>query len=174
MDFEFNMVTVAFFVFSFVALAGAYAVVTSKNLFRGTIWLMVSLFGVAGLYLTLSAPFLAAVQILVYIGAIAILFTFAVMLTRSLTNLRDLYVRPVASLVGSVLLFVLIVAGVILPLFAANPQPPVSDEVIRTVDLGVALVSGNGFVIPFEVASLLLTAAMIGAIVIARDTDELA
>jgi NADH:ubiquinone oxidoreductase subunit 6 (subunit J) len=174
MDFEFNMVTVAFFVFSFITLAGGYAVVTAKNLFRGTIWLMTSLFGVSGLYLTLSAPFLAAVQILVYIGAIAILFTFAVMLTRSLTNLRDLYVRPQISLVGSVLLFVLIVAGVILPLFAANPQPPASDEVIRTVDLGVALASGNGFVIPFEVASLLLTAAMIGAIVIARDIDDLA
>jgi NADH-quinone oxidoreductase subunit J len=174
MDFEFNMVTVAFFVFSFITLAGAYAVVTAKNLFRGTIWLMMSLFGVSGLYLTLSAPFLAAVQILVYIGAIAILFTFAVMLTRSLTNLRDLYVRPQISLVGSVLLFVLIVVGVILPLFAANPQPPASDEVIRTVDLGIALASGNGFVIPFEVASLLLTAAMIGAIVIARDTDDLA
>lgn len=172
MGFELNLLTIAFFVFSFITLAGAYAVVANKNLFRGTIWLMVSLFGVAGLFLTLSAPFLAAVQILVYIGAIAILFTFAVMLTRSLTNQRERYVRPVASIIGAVLLFVLIVAGVILPLFALNPQPPVSDEVIRTVDFGKALVSGNGFVIPFEVASLLLTAAMIGAIVIARDTDE--
>lgn len=173
MGFELNLVTIAFFVFSFITLAGAYAVVTNKNLFRGTIWLMVSLFGVAGLFLTLSAPFLAAVQILVYIGAIAILFTFAVMLTRSLTNLRDRYIRPTASIIGSVLLFILLIVGVILPIFAGNPQPPVSDEVIRTVDFGKALVSGSGFVIPFEVASLLLTAAMIGAIVIARDTDEL-
>ncbi len=170
--FEFNIVTVAFLVFSFITLAGGYAVVTNKNLFRGTIWLMVSLFGVAGLFLTLSAPFLAAVQILVYIGAIAILFTFAVMLTRSLTNLRERYVRAPLSIIGSVLLFVMIVVGVIIPVFAANPRPPVSDEVIRTVDFGKALVSGNGFVIPFEVSSLLLTAAMIGAIVIARDTDD--
>ena len=51
-------------------------VVTTRNLFQGTIWLMLSLFGVAGYFILLSAPFLAAVQILVYIGAIAILITF--------------------------------------------------------------------------------------------------
>jgi NADH-quinone oxidoreductase subunit J len=169
---EFNGVTIAFFVFSFITLAGAYAVVTNKNLFRGTVWLMVSLFGGAGLFLTLSAPFLAAVQILVYIGAIAILFTFAVMLTRSLTNVKERYYRPIPVAAASVLLFVLIIVGVISPIWMSNPQTPVSDEVIRTVDFGLALVSGYGFVIPFEVASLLLTAAMIGAIVIARDSDE--
>jgi NADH-quinone oxidoreductase subunit J len=169
---EFNVVTVAFFVFSFISLAGAYGVVTNKNLFRGTIWLMVSLFGGAGLFLTLSAPFLAAVQILVYIGAIAILFTFAVMLTRGLTNLRERYFRAIPNLIVSVVLFFLLVAFVIYPLWGVNPQPPVSDQVATTLDLGKAFVSGNGFVIPFEVASLLLTAAMIGAIVIARDTDE--
>jgi NADH-quinone oxidoreductase subunit J len=172
MTIEFNFVTIAFFVFSAITLLGGYGVVTNKNLFRGTIWLMVSLFGVAGLFLTLSAPFLAAVQILVYIGAIAILFTFAVMLTRSLSNLRERYFRPAYSLIGAIVLFVMLVVGVILPIWGVNPQPPVSDDVIRTVDFGKALVSGNGFVIPFEVASLLLTAAMIGAIVIARDSDD--
>ena len=171
---EFNFVTVAFFVFSLITLGGGVGVVTNQNLFRGTIWLMVSLFGVAGLFVTLSAPFLAAVQILVYIGAIAILFTFAVMLTRSLTNLRERYYRVWANALGAGALFVLLMLGVIAPVWVANPDlaMPVSDEVIRTIDFGVALASGEGFVLPFEVASLLLTAAMIGAIVIARDADE--
>lgn len=171
---EFNFVTVAFFVFSLITLGGGVGVVTNQNLFRGTIWLMVSLFGVAGLFVTLSAPFLAAVQILVYIGAIAILFTFAVMLTRSLTNLRERYYRVWANALGAGALFVLLMLGVIAPVWVANPDLalPVSDEVIRTIDFGVALASGEGFVLPFEVASLLLTAAMIGAIVIARDADE--
>lgn len=171
---ELNFVTVAFFVFSLITLGGGWGVVTNQNLFRGTIWLMVSLFGVAGLFLTLSAPFLAAVQILVYIGAIAILFTFAVMLTRSLTNLRERYYRTWANVLGAGALFVLLVVGVIAPVWIANPDLalPVSDQVVRTVDFGVALASGEGFVLPFEVASLLLTAAMIGAIVIARDADE--
>lgn len=171
---EFNFYTIAFAVFSILTLGGGLAVVMNRNLFRGAIWLMVSLFGVAGLFVLLSAPFLAAVQILVYIGAIAILFTFAVMLTRSLTQLRDRYIRVGWNIVSAVLLFGLLVVGVIWPVWGANEalHMPVSDQVARTVDLGVALVSGQGFVVPFEVASLLLTAAMIGAIVIARDADD--
>lgn len=171
---EFNFITIAFIVFTFLTLGGAIGVVTNKNLFRGTIWLMVSLFGIAGYYVLLSAPFLAAVQILVYIGAIAILFTFAVMLTRSLTRLTVRYNRVWSSLATAVILFVLLVIGVIAPVWGTNEAlfMPVSDQTVQTVDLGMALVSGNGFVLPFEVASLLLTAAMIGAIVIARDADE--
>jgi NADH-quinone oxidoreductase subunit J len=114
------------------------------------------------------------VQILVYIGAIAILFTFAVMLTRSLTQVRERFTRIWANLVVAVLLFVLLIVGIIWPVWGANPDlaQPVSDVVASTTDLGVALVDRNGFVLPFEVASLLLTAAMIGAIVIAREADD--
>lgn len=171
---EFNFITIGFIVFSLITLGGGFGVVTSRNLFRGTVWLMISLFGMSGLYVILSAPFIAAVQVLVYIGAIAILFTFAVMLTRSLTNLRVRYTRLWANLVAAIVLFVLLIVGVIAPIWVNNPDlhMPVSDEVATTTDLGLALVSGNGFVIPFEVVSLLLTAAMIGAIVIARESDE--
>jgi NADH-quinone oxidoreductase subunit J len=134
---------------------------------------MVSFFGVSGFFALLSAPFLAAVQILVYIGAIAILFTFAVMLTRSLTNLRIRYNRPVLNAVATGILFAFLVIGVVWPVWGANQalHMPVSDIVANTTDLGLALVDGNGFVLPFEVASLLLTAAMIGAVVIARDDE---
>lgn len=171
---EFNFITIAFIIFSLLALGGGVGVVTNRNLFRGALALMVSLFGVAGLFILLSAPFLAAVQILVYIGAIAILFTFAVMLTRSLTQLRERYYRLWPSAIVSALLFTVLVVGVIWPVWGSNPdlQMPASDLVASTTDLGVALVSGTGFVLPFEVASLLLTAAMIGAIVIARDADD--
>lgn len=164
----------AFVVFSLIALGGGVGVVTTRNLFRGTIWLMVSLFGVAGLFILLEAPFLAAVQVLVYIGAIAILFTFAVMLTRSLTQLTDRYYRVWFNLAGAILLFVFLMVGVILPTwYNWTPDPKIMTAAVKsTTDLGVALVDKNGLVIPFEVASLLLTAAMIGAIVIARETDE--
>ncbi|MCU0511619.1 MAG: NADH-quinone oxidoreductase subunit J [Anaerolineae bacterium] len=171
---EFNAITLAFIVFSLVTLGGGIGVVTCINLFRGTIWLMVSLFGMAGLFILLSAPFLAAVQVLVYIGAIAILFTFAVMLTRSITHLPVRFTRLWANAFAAGAFFVLLVAGVIYPVWVVNDAVhfPVSDVTRTTADLGVALVSGNGFVLPFEVASLLLTAAMIGAIVIARDVDD--
>ena len=72
-------------------------------------------------------------------------------------------------------LFVLLMVGVILPVWGINGSQvgkPISDVVATTVDLGIALVDQNQYVLPFEVASLLLTAAMIGAIVIARDDRE--
>lgn len=161
----------AFGIFSTITIGGALAVVLNRNLFRGTVWLMVSLFGVAGLFVLLSAPFLAAVQILVYIGAIAILFTFAVMLTRSLTQLNVRFWRLWPNFFSAVLLFVVLFVTVILPVFVGLEVDPaiVNADVADTTDLGIALVDRNGFVLPFEVASLLLTAAMIGAIVIARE-----
>jgi NADH:ubiquinone oxidoreductase subunit 6 (subunit J) len=175
---QFNVhffLSTGFVVFSLITLGGAYLVVTTHNLFRATIWLMLSLFGIAGLFVLLEAPFLAAVQVLVYIGAIAILFTFAVMLTRSLTQLKDRYNRPYANLVAAILLFVFLMLGVIWPVWGGSTA--VSNNILladvsTTAQLGAALVDKNGLVLPFELASLLLTAAMIGAIVIARDVDE--
>jgi NADH-quinone oxidoreductase subunit J len=161
----------AFGIFTILTLGGAIGVVTNKNLVRGAVWLVVSLFGIAGFFVLLSAPFLAAVQVLVYIGAIGILFTFAVMLTRSMTNLGERFNKQ-AWLAGlaAVTLFVLILVAIIAPIWGQTSEPQ-SALVGTTADLGLALVSGEQFVLPFEVASLLLTAAMIGAIVIAREDE---
>jgi NADH-quinone oxidoreductase subunit J len=173
---EFNAQTIAFIVFALFSLGGALGVVTTRNLIHATLYLILSLFGAAGFFVLLSAPFLAAVQVLVYIGAIAILIVFAVMLTRSMTRISDLYNRQwlLSSIVAGIL-FVVLLAGVIVPVWGVNgtqADRPVSDVVADTVDLGKALVDQNQYVLPFEVASLLLTAAMIGAIVIARDDQE--
>lgn len=170
---EFNVQTLAFFVFAAFILGGGLGVVTTRNLIHAALYLILSLFGVAGFFVLLSAPFLAVAQVLVYIGAIAILLIFAVMLTRSMTSLRHIANQQwwLSALVG-VGLFVLLAAGIILPVWgvsSAFAAQPVSDVVATTTDLGVALVDGNQYVLPFELASLLLTAAMIGAIVIARD-----
>lgn len=168
------VVLLAFLICTVFTLGGAIGVVTNRNLFRGTIWLMMSLFGVAGYFVLLSAPFLAAVQVLVYIGAIAILFTFAVMLTRSLTSIRERYNRLWPNLIGAAILFVLLLFGVIWPVWGGQlaSEAVLTADVTDTTDLGLALVAGDGFVLPFEVSSLLLTAAMIGAIVIAREADD--
>jgi NADH-quinone oxidoreductase subunit J len=172
---ELNAQTIVFFIMTLFILGGALGVVTTRNLVHAALYLILSLFGVAGFFVLLSAPFLAAVQILVYIGAIAILIIFAVMLTRSMTRLQEVVNRQwwLSALVGA-LLFVLLAGGVILPVWGQNgvlAGQPVSDVVATTVDLGVALVDGNQYVLPFELASLLLTAAMVGAIVIARDDE---
>jgi NADH-quinone oxidoreductase subunit J len=173
---EINAQTIAFFVFALFTLGGGFGVITTRNLIHATLYLILSLFGAAGFFVLLSAPFLAAVQVLVYIGAIAILIVFAVMLTRSMTRITDIRNQQwtLSAIVG-VMLFLLLVFGVIAPVWGQNgshPNLPVTDVVATTVDLGKALVDQNQYVLPFEVASLLLTAAMIGAIVIARDDRE--
>jgi len=174
--FELNAQSIAFILFALFSLGGALGVVTTRNLIHATLYLILSLFGAAGFFVLLSAPFMAAVQVLVYIGAIAILIVFAVMLTRSMTRLSDLYNQQwlLSALVAG-LLFVLLLVGIILPVWGVNGTQAgreVSAVVTSTVDLGKALVDQNQYVLPFEVASLLLTAAMIGAIVVARDDKE--
>lgn len=171
---ELNIQTFVFFLFSLFTVGGGLGVVTTRNLMHAALWLILSLFGVAGLFVLLSAPFLAAIQVLVYIGAIAILIVFAVMLTRSLTHMREIFNRPAASALVSALLFLFLAVGIILPVWGQNGSQanlPLSEAVASTTDLGEALVDRNQYVLPFEVASLLLTAAMIGAIVIARDDE---
>lgn len=160
--------TVVFVICSLVALGAALAVVTSKNLFHSALFLVLSFAGVAGLYVLLEAPFLAAVQILVYVGAIAILIVFAIMLTRRLMA-RDLVQRNAQwgwSALGAILLFValaLVLLGVNWPVVEAA----VPKETIRI--LGQDLM--NTYLVPFEVASVLLLVALVGSIIIARERE---
>jgi NADH:ubiquinone oxidoreductase subunit 6 (subunit J) len=160
--------TVVFIILSLVTLGAALAVVTSKNLFHSALFLILSFVGVASLYVLLEAPFLAAVQVLVYVGAIAILIVFAIMLTRRLMA-EDLVQRNAQwgwSALGAVLLFVAL--GVIL--FQVNwpvVEAAVPKETISI--LGQDLM--GTYLVPFEVASVLLLVALVGSIIIARERE---
>ncbi len=161
---------VIFFLSAALILVSAVLVVTVRNLVHAALWLIATLFGVAMLYVLLEAGFLAVIQIVVYIGAIAILFIFAVMLTRrdqlsqtSQTNAN----WPVALGVSALALvgIAFIVRGFI---FSPDRIPaPVPDNTLEL--LGQALISPNLFVLPFEVASVLLLAALIGAVYVAMN-----
>ncbi len=171
------MATLVFILFSIIALGGGLLVVTQRNLVRAAGSLVLSLFGVAGLYVLLEAGFLAAVQILIYIGAIAILIIFAVMLTRRLTggdesgfNSQWAFALGAAIVVLGLLAFVISRAGPLELRTESVPAPP-GDS---TKALGLALVDPQQFMVPFEIASVLLLGAMIGAIVIARDKSRFA
>lgn len=161
--------TVLFFLFAAVILASAIMVVSARNLVHAALWLVLTLFGVAALYALLEAGFMAVVQVVIYIGAIAILFIFAVMLTRR--ELRDkgpgLNKNWWVSALVSVLVFgglATIVSGWSGFSTASAGLPSGFDAVEA---LGEALVSPQAFVLPFEVASILLVAAMVGAVYIA-------
>jgi NADH-quinone oxidoreductase subunit J len=158
-----------FLVTAGVILASSLMVVTTRNLVHAALWLIVTLFGVAVLYAILDAGFLAVVQVVIYIGAIAILFIFAVMLTRKELRDRGPQLNPGWWL--SAVLAALTFGGLFAMLQgwsgyskAAAALPAGYDSVNQ---LGNALVSPNGFVLPFEVASVLLLAALIGAVYVA-------
>ncbi len=180
---ELTWESVSFLIFSVFTLGGGLAVVLQRNLFHAGLFLMLSLFGVAGLFVLLVAPFLAAVQVLVYIGAIAILILFAIMLTRQMMGLRiNLNNQwPWAALVVVLLFGILVVT--VTPLgddiggerVSAN-LPTDSDDApdvdyITVEAIGQAFSERDQFVLPFEIISLLLTAALIGAIVVAREDE---
>ncbi|MBC8508384.1 MAG: NADH-quinone oxidoreductase subunit J [Anaerolineales bacterium] len=160
-------VEIIFIIVAIVTLLAALFVVTTPNLVHAALWLILALFGVAATFVLLNATFLAVVQVVVYIGAIAVLMIFAIMLTRRVMEDSGPQINSnwiLAALLGLVLFvgltFVLINSG------AANAS--LSDLVVDPVEqLGKELVSPNAYVIPFELASVLLLAAMIGSIVIA-------
>lgn len=161
---------IIFIIISAVTLISALIVVTNRNLFHAALALMLSFFGVAGLYVLLEAGFLAAAQLLIYIGAISLLILFAVMLTRRMMHTIEppLNSQWLWSAVTAVLVFALF-SLVITQTWTALEPMVVSDDVIRgsIVQLGVWFVSADHYVIPFEVVSVLLLAALIGAIIIA-------
>ena len=165
---------VVFIIISALTLISGVVVVTDRNIFRAAVALMASFLGVAGLYILLEAGFLAAAQLLVYIGAISILMIFAIMMTRRLMQTTE---SPFNSqprwLSFIVALFVVVIMAVIVwntwPSADFGAPADTADAVLRgsAVTIGKALVSPDAYVLPFEVVSVLLLAALVGAVVIA-------
>jgi len=146
-------------------------VVPRRNLVHAAFALVMTLFGVAVLFVLLDAGFLAAVQVVVYIGAIAILLIIGVMVTRNVTGAEIKTVNKnfwLAIAIALMAFFSIFLALNQWTQFNASATA-VSTEVLEdtVINLGVALVDSDQFVIPFEVASILLLGALIGAIVIA-------
>jgi NAD(P)H-quinone oxidoreductase subunit 6 len=156
----------AIFVFlALAALVGAAAVALSRNIFWSAMGLLSSLVGVGGMYVLLSADFVAITQLLVYIGGVLVLIIFAVMLT---SQIQDVNVsnRSMGIAGGFVVFWVVATLLSFVALWApwkVTPQPPVEET---TAAIGNGLL--GKWLLPFEIASVVLVATMIGAIVIAR------
>ena len=184
---------IVFWILSLMAIVGSLGVVLGSNLFRAALLLIVVFVAVAGMFILLSAEFLAVVQILIYVGAIAILIIFAVMLTRDVQrgNLPNRMHIPAA--VFAALLFTALVAVTVetkwdfLPaehqerveLVQVSAVTIITDEVLNDEGLslqeqeeiqesGLADLLISDYVLPFEAVSVLLLAALIGALVLVR------
>jgi NADH-quinone oxidoreductase subunit J len=157
---------VAFLLLAVVGGLAGVAVVTSRNVVHAALWLVVALASVAGVYLLLAAPFVAFVQVIIYVGAIVVLLLFGIMLTRAPVGRRVLDNSPrarVGALVIGAGVFTMLTVflldafgGERIAVRAATATAALGDSIFRN------------FVLPFEVVSILLLAALIGAIVLAR------
>jgi NADH-quinone oxidoreductase subunit J len=159
----------AFVVLALVGTAGALRLVTARNVVHAALYLVVTLSTVAGAYLLLAAEFIAWVQVLIYVGAIVILFLFGLMLTKAPIGLEalDNQRRGVAVLVA-----VVILAGLV---FLIQDAFSWDGPKIEPGSGGAAAVGESIFsryVLPFEAVSFLLLAALIGAIVLSRRDDR--
>ncbi len=171
------MTAIVFYAVAGVVVFSALMVVTLKNLFHCALFLAATMFGVSGVFLFLGSEFLAAVQVLIYVGAVTILIIFGIMLTRNVmdekTPARNTQVH-VSLLVGAAFLLITLVA-VTQSIFQWTNQPagpglPAAASAMNDLyALGPALIlPSNGFAFAFEFVSILLLSALVGAIVIAR------
>jgi NADH-quinone oxidoreductase subunit J len=159
----------AFWIMAVIIVVAALGVIFLRNVFRAALSLILCFITVAGIYLTLSADFLAAVQILVYVGAISVLIILAIMMTREVQRgSPSNRLRLPAFVVAAVLLGLMIFTVTASP-WRIAAEPPLTPT---TMPLATKLFSQHGFILPVEIAATLLLAAILGAIVIAREKDK--
>ena len=166
-----------FWLLAVVSVGAALAVVLNRDIFRAALFLVLCFFSIAIIYVTLNADFLAAVQVLIYIGAISVLLIFAILLTREVQrgNPFNRLKFPALAITG-LLLATLITVFVVtdwnsLDLLPGLGRIPVGEStLIADTGMGATLFDKvQGFILPFEMAAMLLLAAIIGAIVLVRE-----
>lgn len=162
----------AFYLFAFVAVAAGVLVIASRNPVHSVLFLILAFFNAAGLFVLMGAEFLAMILVIVYVGAVAVLFLFVVMmLDINFVELRSGFAQylPIGGLVGFILLAELLVVGsgwVVVPgaqSVAAAPIPPL-DQVTNTEAIGRLIYTK--YIYLFQAAGLVLLVAMVGAIVL--------
>jgi NADH-quinone oxidoreductase subunit J len=159
---------IAFGLISAAMVLAAIRLVTTANVVRAALYLVVVLAGAAGQFILLASEFVAVVQLLVYVGAIVVLFLFGIMLTRApIGSSPDMdNNRGVSLIVGLFLAGTL--GAVVLDAFPFEDASKLPAHLTPTSSGVIADTIFSQYVIPFEVVSVLLTAALVGAIVIAR------
>ena len=162
----------AFYLFSFILVAAAVMVIAARNPVHSVLFLILAFFNAAGLFVLCGAEFLAMVLVVVYVGAVAVLFLFVVMmLDINLVQLREGFIRylPVGGVVALILLaelFVVLGGWVMVPETARNvaTATPAPESLTNTHALGELLYTHYAYL--FQVSGLILLVAMIGAIVL--------
>ena len=159
---------VIFYLLATLTLGSALMAVMSRQIFRAAIYLLFSLIGIAGIYFWLQYEFIAAVQIVVYVGGIVVLIIFSIFLTQQAGEQlpRQNWIRKLFSALAVFCGFALVLLQIVNHEFTIN-NSVINDASVATIGRQLLDVDKNGLALPFEVISILLLAAMIGCIVIA-------
>ena len=154
-----------FYLFSAFTMAGAIGVLLSRHIVHAAVQLLLTLLGIAGLYLLLDAEFLAAAQLVIYVGGTLVLIIFGVMLTSHLSTrlLQATRAEAIAAAAAGLLFFAALLTAIFTTTF---PDAPINVAGDRSRALGESMLGTN--LLPFEAASVLLLAVMIGAAYLAR------
>jgi NADH-quinone oxidoreductase subunit J len=161
-----NISQILFWCLSVLTLFSALMMVTSKNPVHSVLWLIVTFFSISGHYILLNAQFLAIVNIIVYAGAIMVLFLFVIMLmnlNKSTEPKKGRWLKLVGGVAGGCLLLVLVAA-------LKNSEITGETALVNSGEMGLIKTLGkqlfSTYVVPFEISSILFLSAMVGAVVI--------
>jgi len=155
-----------FWILALVSVGAAVALLFTRNLFRAALWLALLFFTIAGVFIALSADFLAAAQVLVYIGAVTVLIVLSIMVTRDIRQgNHPNRMRGWGALIGILLLGLLVFVISSSP-WQISPTPPLEPTV---GPIGAQLFAESGYLLAVEIAAALLLAAVVGAIVLMRE-----
>jgi len=166
-----SITAVLFFFLSALALGSALMVIFSKNPVHSVLWLIVTFFAISGHYILLNAQFLAIVNLIVYAGAIMVLFLFVIMLMNLNADTepqKNKWLKMAGAIAGGCLLLVLV---------GALRDTEVRNQAVQVKEGNIGLIHNLGmvlfkeYVIPFEISSVLFLSAMVGAVVIGKKGD---
>ena len=167
-----NITQILFWVLSVIAVFSALMMVVSKNPVYSVLWLIVTFFSISGHYILLNAQFLAIVNIIVYAGAIMVLFLFVIMLmnlSKDTEPQKNKWLKLAGAVAGGSLLLVLVAA-------LRHTERNIAE--VGTGDIGLIKNLGrvlfNEYVVPFEISSILFLSAMVGAVVIGKRDEKTA
>jgi NADH-quinone oxidoreductase subunit J len=162
---------ILFWFLSILALVGAVNVVLSKNPVFSVLWLILTFFSISGHYILLNAQFLAVVNIIVYAGAIMVLFLFVIMLMnldKDIEAKKNKWLKMAGAIAGGCMLLVMV---------AALRDADTANQLVQTKEGNIGLINHLGrtlfteYVVPFEISSVLFLSAMVGAVVIGKKGD---
>ncbi len=157
---------IAFWVLAVVGVAAAVTVVWLRDVFRAALSLVLCFLTVAGIYVTLSADFLAAVQVLIYVGGISVLIILAIMLTRDVQQGSPTNKLRIPAFIAAVIFLGVVTFAMINTPWSVSTLPPLEPT---TAALGSKLLGEGGFILAVEIAATLLLVAIVGAIVLVRE-----